>query len=83
MALPFLLFFRPAFFFFQHIEILRNSRRKSGAPTGRSRRLPLITRPPGAYGAIPRQVPGRGIEVFFGRESVKDINRISNFGVSI
>jgi hypothetical protein len=30
----------------------------SGAPSGRSRRLPLITRPPASYGANPRQDPG-------------------------
>ena len=30
----------------------------SGAPSGRSRRLHLITRPPASYGAIPRQEPG-------------------------
>jgi ATP-dependent DNA helicase RecG len=30
----------------------------SGAPSGRSRRLPLTTRPPAAYGATPRQAPG-------------------------
>jgi hypothetical protein len=30
----------------------------SGAPSSRSRRLPLTTRPPAYYGAIPRQEPG-------------------------
>ena len=30
----------------------------SGAPSGRSQRLPLITRPPASYGANPRQEPG-------------------------
>ncbi len=30
----------------------------SGAPSGRSRRLLLITRPPASYGANPRQEPG-------------------------
>jgi tetratricopeptide (TPR) repeat protein len=44
-----------------------NTIKKSGAPSGGSRKLPVITRPPASYGAfLPRQKPGdsksRGID---------------------
>ena len=36
------------------IEVNHENTFISGAPSGRSRRLPLITRPPASYGANPR-----------------------------
>ena len=53
---------------FFNIMIEKNkTTRKSGAPSGRSRRLPVITRPPASYGALlPRLEQGesksRGID---------------------